>query len=219
MQFRNLSILMGLAVALMLPFASQAEKAAKPAAAPAPSAATPAAAQPAAAPQPAAAAATPPSPEQLVALIRSTVMAVNQANLTGNYSVLRDLGAPGFQQAQTQESLSKNFEGFRKGRIDTGITAAVIPQLTKPPFFDGAAGTMRLTGYYPTNPQVNFDFAFQLIGGRWQHLGIAMGTSPSAVASAPAAKAPLETGSIKTAAAKPADKPEDKAAVLAAKKK
>ena len=206
----------------MLPCAAQAEKAAKPAAAAGPAAVTPAAPQPAAAtqaapaPQPAAAAtAAVPSPEQLVALIRSTVMAVNQANLTGNYSVLRDLGAPGFQQAQTQESLSKNFEGFRKGRIDTGITAAVIPQLTKPPFFDGAAGTLRLTGYYPTKPQVNFDFAYQLIGGRWQHLGIAMGTS----AAAPFAAAPVETGSIKTAAAKPADKPEDKAAVLAAKKK
>lgn len=178
--------------------------------------AAPATPQAVAAPGPAAAATAPvPSPEQLVALIRSTVTAVNQANLTGNYSVLRELGAPGFQQAQTQETLSKSFEGFRKGQIDTGITAAVVPQLTKTPAFDPVAGTMRLTGYYPTKPQVNFDFAYQLIGGRWQHLGIAMGTS----AAAPFAAAPVETGSIKTAAAKPADKPEDKAAVLAAKKK
>ena len=204
MQVRNLSILTaGLALSLMLPFASQAEKAAKPSAAPAAAPAAPAAANPAAAtPQPApAAAATPPSPEQLVALIRSTVMAVNQANLTGNYSVLRELGAPGFQHAQTQESLSRSFEGFRKSQIDTGITAAVIPQLTAAPLFDGTAGTMRMTGYYPTRPQVNFDFAYQLIGGRWQHLGIAMGTS----AAIPVAAAPPETGSIKTAAAKPAE--------------
>ena len=197
----------GIAVSLLHSFAAVAEKAvpAKPAAAPA--AADPAAPQSAAVvPQTATTGtAAAPSPEQLVALIRNTVMAVNQANLTGNYSVLRELGAPGFQQAQTVETLSRSFEGFRKGQIDTGITAAVIPQLTKPPFFDSAAGTMRLTGFYPTNPQVNFDFAFQLIGGRWQHLGIAMGTSPAAVAAAPAAKAPVETGSIKTAAAKPAE--------------
>ena len=178
--------------------------------------AAPATPQAVAAPGPAAAATAPvPSPEQLVALIRSTVTAVNQANLTGNYSVLRELGAPGFQQAQTQETLSKSFEGFRKGQIDTGITAAVVPQLTKTPAFDPVAGTMRLTGYYPTRPQVNFDFAYQLIGGRWQHLGIAMGTSAPPLAAAPAVKTPLETGSVKTAAAKP----DDKAAAPAAKKK
>jgi len=30
-------------------------------------------------------------------LIRSTLLALDQANKTGNYTVLRDIGAPGFQ--------------------------------------------------------------------------------------------------------------------------
>ena len=30
-------------------------------------------------------------------LVRSTILALDQANKTGNYTVLRDLGAPGFQ--------------------------------------------------------------------------------------------------------------------------
>ena len=34
-----------------------------------------------------------PSPEELLALIRTTIIALNQANMTGNYTVLRDIGA------------------------------------------------------------------------------------------------------------------------------
>ena len=30
-------------------------------------------------------------------LVRSAILALDQANKTGNYTVLRDLGAPGFQ--------------------------------------------------------------------------------------------------------------------------
>jgi hypothetical protein len=43
-----------------------------------------------------------PQPAQIdrngvLILIRSTILALDQANKTGNYTVLRDLGAPGFQ--------------------------------------------------------------------------------------------------------------------------
>lgn len=42
-----------------------------------------------------------PAPHQLNLLIRTTLIAVNQANFTGNYSVLRDLGTPQFQAANS----------------------------------------------------------------------------------------------------------------------
>ena len=153
---------------------------------------------------PAAPALAVPPPEQLVAIIRSTVMAVNHGNLTNNYSVLRDLGSPDFKASQTQETLSKSFEGFRNAKIDAGITAAVIPQLTKPPSLDDK-GILRLTGYYPTRPRVVFDMAFQQIGDRWQHVGIAMGTAqapPAPVAQAPTAQ--QDTSQITTSSTKPA---------------
>ena len=35
-----------------------------------------------------------PSAEQLVSVVRNVLLAVNDANLTGNYTVLRDLSAP-----------------------------------------------------------------------------------------------------------------------------
>ena len=46
-----------------------------------------------------------PAPNTLTILIKNTLAALNHANLTGNYTVLRDLGAPGFSQANTAARL------------------------------------------------------------------------------------------------------------------
>ena len=48
-----------------------------------------------------------PKPAQIdrngvIILIRSTLLALDDANKTGNYSVLRDLGAPGFKLASSR---------------------------------------------------------------------------------------------------------------------
>jgi hypothetical protein len=42
-------------------------------------------------------------------LIRSSLLAVDQADKTGNYTVLRDLGAPGFQASNTAARLREIF--------------------------------------------------------------------------------------------------------------
>src|SRR4051812_18904799 len=42
-------------------------------------------------------------------LIRSTLLALDHANRTGNYTVLRDLGAPGFYTANTAARLAEIF--------------------------------------------------------------------------------------------------------------
>ena len=41
-----------------------------------------------------------PSDDKLLILINSALIALNQANATGNYTVLRDMAAPGFQAGQ-----------------------------------------------------------------------------------------------------------------------
>ena len=50
-------------------------------------------------------------------MIRSTLLALDHANKTGNYTVLRDLGAPGFQ-ANTEARLAEIFAAQRKDNID-----------------------------------------------------------------------------------------------------
>ena len=55
-----------------------------------------------------------PSMEELVSLVRNVLLAVNDANLTGNYSVLRDLSAPDSQGLNTPERLEESFRPIRQ---------------------------------------------------------------------------------------------------------
>jgi|GEM_PF-491492 len=58
-------------------------------------------------------------------LVRTTLMRFNDANVTGNYSVLIARGSSQFQKEATQEKLATAFEGFRKKNwfIDNIATA------------------------------------------------------------------------------------------------
>jgi hypothetical protein len=110
-------------------------------------------------------------------LIRTTLIALNQANATGNYSVLRDLAAPDFQQANTQARLADIFANIRNKNIDLSPTLFYTPQLVRPPRIE-ANGLLRLSGRIPTQPeQVNFDLAFQLVKNDWRLYGIAVDIS------------------------------------------
>src|SRR5260370_41148825 len=70
-------------------------------------------------PKPAAHAPTPALIDRngVLILIRSTLLALDQANKTGNYTVLRDLGSPGFQ-TNTAARLAEIFASQRKDNID-----------------------------------------------------------------------------------------------------
>jgi hypothetical protein len=130
--------------------------------------------------QPAAAApqqpALPVSLEQALYLIRSTLLSLNDANRTGNYTVLRDLAAPDFQGANTAADLAQNFTDLRRRHFDLFTVALAAPQLTAPPALDDH-GMLRLTGFFPTRPlQINFDLLFQNTGGQWRLFGISVAT-------------------------------------------
>lgn len=121
-----------------------------------------------------------PHPNQMRILIRSSMMALNHASLTGNFTVLRDLGAPGFQSANSAGRLAGLFQTLAKRNIDLGPTTVIEPKLAKQPEIN-PQGHLRLTGFFPTRPeQVNFDLAFEMVSGRWKLFGIAVSTAPAA---------------------------------------
>jgi hypothetical protein len=168
-----------------------------PAAAKKPAPPTPPTAPPAAQMPPPAAAPAPPPPlpvsvEQALYLIRSTLLTLNDANRSGNYTVLRDLAAPDFQAHNTSADLAQSFTDLRRRNFDLYSAALLAPQLTAAPALD-ADKRLRLTGFFPTRPQqINFDLSFQVAGGQWRLFGISIATPeappPPARAPAPAAK-------------------------------
>jgi hypothetical protein len=130
-----------------------------------------------------------PDPAALLVLIRNHIIALNQANLTGNYSVLHDMASPGFQQANSLDKLRSVFAVLRDRQIDLAPVAVIEPKLSRPAAVD-QNGMLRLTGFFPSEPErVNFDMAFQIASGQWRLFGVGLNTSRE-VASAPPSPAP-----------------------------
>src|SRR4051812_46822134 len=128
---------------------------------------TPAGQQPAAQSQ--------PKPAQIdrngvLILVRGALLALDQANKTGNYTVLRDLGSPGFQ-SNTAASLAEIFANHRRDHIDLSGVAALDPQLTVLPQIE-SNGMLRMAGFFPSVPkQVEFDLLFAPVNGQWKLFG------------------------------------------------
>jgi hypothetical protein len=112
-------------------------------------------------------------------LIRSAILALDQANKTGNYTVLRDLGSPGFQ-ANTAARLAEIFATQRNDKTDLSGVAVIDPQLTLLPEID-QNGMMRMAGFFPSVPsQVNFDLLYAPVDGQWRIFGISLKIGSSA---------------------------------------
>jgi hypothetical protein len=126
-------------------------------------------------------------------LVRTAVDALNQANQTGNYTVLRDLGAPGFRAGNTPERLAEIFADLRANRYDLSPAMVLEPRFLIPPRLE-ANGQLRMAGFVPSLPlQMNFDLLFAPTDGRWRLFGIAITVGPPGPAApqGPAPPAPL----------------------------
>lgn len=127
-----------------------------------------------------------PKPAQIdrngvLMLVRSALLALDHANKTGNYTVLRDIGAPGFQ-ANTAARLGEIFAKLRNDNLDLSGVAVIDPQLNLLPQIE-ASGMMHMSGFFPSVPnQVNFDLVFAPVNGQWRLFGISVGMGPSAPA-------------------------------------
>lgn len=109
--------------------------------------------------------------------------AIDQANKTGNYSVLRDLGSPGFQASNNAASLAGVFANIRDNRIDLSDTLLVVPTYEFAPAV-AAPGTLRMRGAFNMRPiTIQFDLIYEWHQG-WRLQAVALrpvtpgGTAP-----------------------------------------
>jgi len=134
-----------------------------------------------------------PDVEKIVLLLRTTLITLNDALQTGNFTVLRDMGAPGFRDANTAARLSQSFSDLASKRIDLSSVSIIAPQLTEAPKLDQQKGMLHLKGYFPGQPvQINFEMLYQAVDGRWRLFGLSVQPgppTPSASASAPSSSA------------------------------
>lgn len=132
--------------------------------------AQPAAAQPTV--QPPASVRPTPSQIELSKLLWATVVSVDSANRSGNYSVLRDLAAQSFQIENNPARLAEIFAGIRNSRIDLTNALLVPPTYTQAPVML-REDVFRVTGYFQIRPvSLSFDVLYQWEQGQWKLLGI-----------------------------------------------
>jgi hypothetical protein len=115
-----------------------------------------------------------PTPGQLELskLLWSTVVTVDSANRSGNYSVLRDLAAQSFQIQNNPARLAEIFAGIRNSRIDLTNALLVPPTYTQAPTML-REDVFRVTGYFQIRPvSLSFDMLYQWEQGQWKLLGI-----------------------------------------------
>ena len=149
-----------------------------------------------------------PKPAQIdrngvLILIRTTLLALDHANKTGNYTVLRDLGAPGFQ-SNTAARLGEIFAKLRNDNLDLSGVAVIDPQLNLLPQIE-PNGLMHMAGFFPSVPsQVNFDLSFAPVNGQWRLFGISVSIGQSGPAAPESPQPPPPVAQKQPAAPKPA---------------
>ncbi len=115
-----------------------------------------------------------PGEMELAKLIWSTMAAVDSANLAGNYSVLRDSAAPGFQINNDSARLATVFASIRASRLDLANTLLLVPTYSQAPQML-PENVLQLRGFFGLRPTaIQFDLQFQWFQGRWRLFGIAL---------------------------------------------
>lgn len=143
-----------------------------------------------------------PPPEVLLILVRTTLAALNQANFTGNYTVLHGLGSPQLQAKNSAADLGNAFASLRSQGIDMSPVLVSTPQLTENAGFT-PEGALRLAGFFPTTPlQIQFVMNFLPVNGRWRIDSLSVAAVPVQQVTAPASGTPAADANTKPASSK-----------------
>lgn len=112
---------------------------------------------------------------QIIYLVRSALGALHDANLTGNYSVLRDLAAPSFQAKHSAADLAEIFAAARRKPIDLAPAAFVTPVVSETSRPDPTR--LHLSGFVPqAGERITFTLHFEAVAGHWRIAALSIGT-------------------------------------------
>ena len=119
-----------------------------------------------------------PDQRSSLRMLWSIMAAVDHANRTGNYSVLRDLGSAGFQANNNPATLAAIFAALRTQEVDVAETLVVTPVWEISPRMV-SANVLRMRGTFPLRPQpIAFDLLFAWDQG-WRLDGVAVQAMPA----------------------------------------
>jgi hypothetical protein len=113
-----------------------------------------------------------PSERALETLVKTSLLSFNDANVTGNYTVLHAKLSKPFREQFPPARLKETFKEFSDKRIDIDVVATYGPAYTATPAID-AEGKLVVKGFFPTEPvRVNFELDFIPSDGDWKLIRI-----------------------------------------------
>jgi hypothetical protein len=117
---------------------------------------------------------------ELSKLIWSTMAAVDHANQSGNYSVLRDIAAPGFQANNDAAKLAQIFTNLRSSGTDLSNTLLLSPSYRAQPRMV-QADMLQVQGLFGLRPTaITFELLYQWVGNKWRLFGVSIAPEPMA---------------------------------------
>ena len=115
-----------------------------------------------------------PGGAKILSLVRTSILTLNDAIQTGNFTVMRDRGSPAFRSANSAARLSAIFTGLLKQKLDLSSVSTMIPKLTQTPKLD-RYNHLHIKGHFLSRPiRLDFNLIYQSVGGSWRIFGISV---------------------------------------------
>ena len=109
-----------------------------------------------------------PTERGLEALVKTSLLSFNDANVTGNYTVFHAKLSKPFRQQFSPEKLKETFREVAEKDFDIDIIAAMKPSYDPAPGIDGN-GKLIVKGSFPTEPaRVVFELDFIPSDAEWK---------------------------------------------------
>lgn len=119
-----------------------------------------------------------PPDRVLEALVKSSLLSLNDANVTGNYAVLHAKLSKPFREQFPPERLKATFKEFQTNGADFDIIAAMPPAYDPAPDVD-EDGKLVVKGTFPTEPQrLRFELEYIPSDGEWKLIRIYVKVDP-----------------------------------------
>ncbi len=111
-----------------------------------------------------------PTPKVEEVMVKTSLLTLNDANLTGNYDVLYAKMAKPFRDRFSAETLKRAFQSFAGHHIDAIAGMAIVP--TDKPAIDDK-GALLLRGYFDTAPsRLSYELDYAVSEGEWKLIAI-----------------------------------------------
>jgi len=120
-----------------------------------------------------------PPARPLEALVKASLMSLNDANLTGDYRVFHARLSEPFRKQYPPDRLKATFKEFNEKNVDIDIVTAMTPTYDQPTYVD-ADGKLVVRGFFPTEPsRVSFEMDFVSGEGEWRLIRINVKVGPA----------------------------------------